>query len=218
MNKRINIVLPDTTENVLDRVATKGTRSRFIDRAVLHYVETQGRQSLLAHLPAGFWANAERDLAIAAEWFPLEEEAGGYPRLPKVEEARQNQKVMTSPREGRSLSGRVRSHPRPRDSEDPARHREPERHRQQAAPITIVAAIAFLAAKGTSGGHSSSRCHQKPFWATSGALSKYFDHWHAASSRRQRSAPRIRAVYGSKGLISVQESTCAGSGGSQCLT
>jgi CopG family transcriptional regulator/antitoxin EndoAI len=75
MNKRINIVLPDTTVNVLDRVTTKGTRSRFIDRAVLHYVETQGKQSLREQLAAGYRANAARDLAIAAEWFPLEEQA-----------------------------------------------------------------------------------------------------------------------------------------------
>ena len=75
MNKRINIVLPDTTVSVLDRVAAKGARSRFIDRAVIYYVETQGKQSLREQLAAGYRANAERDLAIAAEWFPLEEEA-----------------------------------------------------------------------------------------------------------------------------------------------
>jgi CopG family transcriptional regulator / antitoxin EndoAI len=75
MSKRINIVLPDTTLAVLDRVATKGARSRFIDHAVRHYVETQGRQCLREQLKAGYQANAERDLAMAAEWFPLEEEA-----------------------------------------------------------------------------------------------------------------------------------------------
>jgi CopG family transcriptional regulator/antitoxin EndoAI len=75
MNRRINIVLPERTVSVLDRVATKGTRSRFIDRAVLHYVETQGRQSLREQLKTGYRVNAERDLAMAAEWFPLEEEA-----------------------------------------------------------------------------------------------------------------------------------------------
>ena len=75
MNKRINIVLPDTTVSVLDRVATKGARSRFIDRAVLHYIETQGKHSLREQLAAGYRANAARDLAIAAEWFPIEEEA-----------------------------------------------------------------------------------------------------------------------------------------------
>ena len=75
MSKRINIILPDKTVAVLDRVATKGTRSRFIDRAVRHYVESQGNASLREQLKAGYRANAERDLAMAAEWFPLEEEA-----------------------------------------------------------------------------------------------------------------------------------------------
>lgn len=75
MSKRINIVLPDKTVAVLDRVVAKGARSRFIDRAVRQYVETQGRQSLREQLKAGYRANAERDLAMAAEWFPLEEEA-----------------------------------------------------------------------------------------------------------------------------------------------
>ena len=75
MSKRINIILPDKTVAVLDRVASKGTRSRFIDRAVRHYVESQGRASLRERLKAGYQANAERDLAMAAEWFPLEEEA-----------------------------------------------------------------------------------------------------------------------------------------------
>jgi CopG family transcriptional regulator/antitoxin EndoAI len=74
MSKRINIILPDKTVAVLDRVASKGTRSRFIDRAVRHYVETQGMASLREQLKAGYRANAERDLAMAAEWFPLEEE------------------------------------------------------------------------------------------------------------------------------------------------
>jgi hypothetical protein len=60
---------------VLDRVTTKGNRSRFIDRAVLHYVETYGKQSLREQLATGYRANAERDLGMAAEWFPLEEEA-----------------------------------------------------------------------------------------------------------------------------------------------
>ena len=75
MSKRINIVLPDRTVAVLDRVAAKGARSRFIDRAVMHLVETEGKQNLRARLKAEALANAECDLAIAVEWFPLEEEA-----------------------------------------------------------------------------------------------------------------------------------------------
>ena len=75
MSKRINIVLPDATVNILDRVATKGKRSRFIDRAVRHYVEIQAKENLRQQLAVGYRTNAERDLEIAAEWFPLEEEA-----------------------------------------------------------------------------------------------------------------------------------------------
>jgi CopG family transcriptional regulator / antitoxin EndoAI len=75
MSKRINIILPDKTVAILDRVASKGARSRFIDRAVRHYVETQGKERLREQLKAGYRANAERDLAMAAEWFPLEEKA-----------------------------------------------------------------------------------------------------------------------------------------------
>jgi len=75
MSKRINIVLPDKTMAMLDRVAAKGARSRFISRAVLHLIETEGKANLRERLKAEALANAGRDLAIAAEWFPLEEEA-----------------------------------------------------------------------------------------------------------------------------------------------
>lgn len=75
MTKRLNIILPEKTVTVLNRVTTKRNRSRFIDRAVLHYIENQGKQSLRQQLEAGYRANAQDDLALAAEWFPLEEEA-----------------------------------------------------------------------------------------------------------------------------------------------
>ncbi len=75
MNKRINIILPEKTVSVLDRVTSKGSRSRFIDRAVLHYIETQGRENLIGQLKVGYRANADRDLSLAADWFPIEEEA-----------------------------------------------------------------------------------------------------------------------------------------------
>ena len=89
MNKRINIMLPEKTVIVLDRVAPKGVRSRFIDRAILSYIETQSRESLRERLKAGYGANAERDLAIAVEWFPLEEEAfHASENLPKKKAAR----------------------------------------------------------------------------------------------------------------------------------
>jgi len=75
MSKRINIILPEKTMAVLDRVTTKGSRSRFINRAVLRFVETEGKANLRDRLKAEAIEGAERDLAMAAEWFPLEEEA-----------------------------------------------------------------------------------------------------------------------------------------------
>ena len=75
MSQRINIVLPETTLQILDRVAPKGNRSHFISQAVLHYVETMGKQTLRAQLKAAYQAKAEENLKIAVDWFPLEEQA-----------------------------------------------------------------------------------------------------------------------------------------------
>jgi hypothetical protein len=58
----------------LDRLAPQGQRSSFISRAVLHYVESQGKRNLRRQLKAGYQANADESLRIAAEWFPV-----GYP-------------------------------------------------------------------------------------------------------------------------------------------
>jgi metal-responsive CopG/Arc/MetJ family transcriptional regulator len=80
MSQRINIMLPEETLAVLRRVAPRGSRSRFISRAILHYVEAQGKKSLRERLQAGYLANADENLRIAAEWFPLEEEAWQTPR------------------------------------------------------------------------------------------------------------------------------------------
>ncbi len=75
MSKRINVILPDATVAVLDRVAPKGNRSRLISKAVLYYVKSQSAENLTESLKRGYLANAARDLEIAQEWFPLEEEA-----------------------------------------------------------------------------------------------------------------------------------------------
>jgi metal-responsive CopG/Arc/MetJ family transcriptional regulator len=75
MSKRVNIMLPDETLAVLDRVTHPGGRSRFVSRAVLHYVQCHGKQKLRERLKAGYQANAQESMKIALEWFPLEEEA-----------------------------------------------------------------------------------------------------------------------------------------------
>ena len=74
MSKRINIVLPEETIRVLNRVAPKGSRSRFISEAVIHYVTGRGKSNLAEQIRRGALANSKRDLEIAQEWFPLEEE------------------------------------------------------------------------------------------------------------------------------------------------
>ena len=75
MSKRINVMLSDETLDVLDRVTARGSRSRFISRAVLHYVKGHAKQNLRERLKAGYVANAQESLKIAREWFPLEHEA-----------------------------------------------------------------------------------------------------------------------------------------------
>ena len=75
MSKRINVILPDETLAVLNRVTNRGDRSRFVSRAVLHYVKNRAKQNLREQLKAGYQANAQENLQIALEWFPLEEEA-----------------------------------------------------------------------------------------------------------------------------------------------
>jgi CopG family transcriptional regulator/antitoxin EndoAI len=74
VNRRINVSLPEETLKLLERVAPKGDRSRLIDEAVRHYVEGVSRAGLRKRLKEGAVRRAARDLALAEEWFPLEEE------------------------------------------------------------------------------------------------------------------------------------------------
>jgi len=75
MNKRINIILPETTVAILDHVTAKGSRSRLIDQAIRQFVRKQSRNSLREKLKREALVNADRDLAMSAEWLPLEQEA-----------------------------------------------------------------------------------------------------------------------------------------------
>ncbi len=75
MHRRLNITLPEETVQLIDRVSKKGDRSRFIDTAVKHYVGKAGKANLRKQLKEGYIRLAERDLRLAEEWFPLEEEA-----------------------------------------------------------------------------------------------------------------------------------------------
>jgi hypothetical protein len=50
-------------------------RTALTDRAIRHYTKTRSQQSLRERLKQEALTYAKRDLKMAAEWFPLEEEA-----------------------------------------------------------------------------------------------------------------------------------------------
>ncbi|QQS49052.1 MAG: ribbon-helix-helix protein, CopG family [Acidobacteriota bacterium] len=75
MYQRVNITLPEETLSLVDQIAEKGNRSRFIDQAIRYYVEAMSKARLKKLLKEGAIARAERDLKLAEEWATLEEEA-----------------------------------------------------------------------------------------------------------------------------------------------
>ena len=74
MQRRINITLPEKTVQLIDRLAQKGDRSRLINEAIVRYIEEVGRSNLRNQIKKGAIERAERDLEIAKEYFPIEEE------------------------------------------------------------------------------------------------------------------------------------------------
>lgn len=72
MNKRLNITLPEQTVRLMDRVVGNGQRSSLIDRAVRRYVKQETRANLRKQLAESYEANADADLQLAEDWFPLE--------------------------------------------------------------------------------------------------------------------------------------------------
>jgi mRNA interferase MazF len=67
--------------------APSGRRRRFISKAVLHYVESQGRRSLKERLKAGCQANAAE--ASARRWSGFRPRVG----MPKISRRHQRQEV-----------------------------------------------------------------------------------------------------------------------------
>ena len=75
MHRRINVTLPEKTIRLVDRVAQKGDRSRLINEAIEYYIQEVGRRNLRKQIKEGAQRRAQRDLELAQEYFPLEEEA-----------------------------------------------------------------------------------------------------------------------------------------------
>lgn len=75
MNKRINIVLPEATLQTIDRMARRGERSRFINRAVRHFVMHQSTEALRMRLEQAAIRDRDLDCEIASDWFAVDKEA-----------------------------------------------------------------------------------------------------------------------------------------------
>ena len=74
MAKRINVMLPEDTVRTIDRLAPPGQRSRFITRAVHHYVITASPEALHERLKQAAIRDQDLDLEIANDWFAVDQE------------------------------------------------------------------------------------------------------------------------------------------------
>jgi CopG family transcriptional regulator/antitoxin EndoAI len=68
MTRRINVVLPETTIRTIDRMAKPGERSRFIHRAVEHYISTQSTEAVQKRLEAALLRDEDIDRETMADW------------------------------------------------------------------------------------------------------------------------------------------------------
>jgi CopG family transcriptional regulator/antitoxin EndoAI len=74
MAKRINIILPEATIGAIDRLTQPGQRSRFIERAVEHYVTTASPEAVQERLKQAAIRDRDLDLEIAGDWFAVDKE------------------------------------------------------------------------------------------------------------------------------------------------
>ncbi|MBI3737222.1 hypothetical protein HY256_12020 [Candidatus Sumerlaeota bacterium] len=75
MYRRINVTLPEKTLRLLDRSVPRGGRSRLIDAALREHLGKTNKKKLRQLLKEGAIQRSQRDLELAAEWLPIEEEA-----------------------------------------------------------------------------------------------------------------------------------------------
>ena len=72
MSKRINVILPETTIQTIDRMAKPGQRSRFINRAVEHFVQNRSAEALRGQLERAAIRDQDLDREVAADWFAVD--------------------------------------------------------------------------------------------------------------------------------------------------
>ncbi|MDQ7823369.1 MAG: hypothetical protein RDV48_11280 [Candidatus Eremiobacteraeota bacterium] len=72
---RLTISMPLSTLNLLNEVAERNGRSRFIAEAVEIHAQELKKELLRKRLKEGYLARADRDRALAEEWSSLEEDS-----------------------------------------------------------------------------------------------------------------------------------------------
>ena len=100
MAKRINVILPEATVHTIDRLSRPGQRSRFIDRAVQHYVTTASPEALQERLRQAALRDRDLDLEIASDWFAVDQEQ--WQKL----ENQENRQSLSGREEAKSTSRR----------------------------------------------------------------------------------------------------------------
>ncbi len=74
MSQNISIHLPDDTLVEIDKLAPQGDLSLFISEAIQFYIREAKKKTLRDSIEEGAIVRAERDLALAQEWFALDEQ------------------------------------------------------------------------------------------------------------------------------------------------
>lgn len=75
MAKRINVILPETTIRIIDRLVKPGERSRLIDKALRHYVATRSAEGIREQLKQATIRDRDLDREIMTEWAPVDNES-----------------------------------------------------------------------------------------------------------------------------------------------
>jgi len=92
MRRLIHIVLPETTVRAIDLLAKPGERSRFIDRAVRHFVDTQSQEALRQRLEHAALRDRDLDREVAADWVAVDQQAWKQLDEPKQPRSRSTAK------------------------------------------------------------------------------------------------------------------------------
>jgi metal-responsive CopG/Arc/MetJ family transcriptional regulator len=75
VKEKVTLLLPADLMQTVRALVPPRRQSQFIAEAIRYFVAEQQRKSLRERLIAGYQANATADLALAAEWSAVEDEA-----------------------------------------------------------------------------------------------------------------------------------------------